>query len=233
MGKAFFITGTGTNIGKTVVTCSLVRQLMQLKKDVIAIKPVISGWDANHSGTDTLQLLTSLKLEHTQENILKVSPWRFKAPLAPSMAASKENQEIDYAKLVEFCKNSTGEHEYLLCEGAGGVAVPLNKDKTTLNLMHDLGFTVVLVAGSYLGSLSHTITAVKAMESLEIQINSIIVNESVDDAVTLEDVVLELKNFIQYPIYPLRRIVNVGVAWEETGDILECLSLCKTNELSS
>lgn len=222
MQKSFFITSTGTNIGKTVVTCSLIKQLQQLKKEVTAIKPVISGWDAKDIMNDTLQILSCLNQPHTQENILKTSPWRFNAPLAPSMAARQENKEIDYIKLVDFCRDSSS-HEYLLCEGAGGVAVPLTQNKTTLNLMCDLNFPVILVVGSYLGSISHTLTAVKTLELFGITINSIIVNES-DNSLFLEDVISELKNFIQYPLYQLHRVTEGRFAWERAESILDCLT---------
>jgi len=209
MSKAFFITGTGTAIGKTYVTCSIIKQLKRSGKDVMAIKPVISGWEEASPENDTMQILSSLALEHSQENIERISPWRFNAPLAPSMAARLENLEIDYHALVEFCKNSTQSHEYLLCEGAGGVIVPLTEKKTTLDLISDLGFKVVLVAGTYLGAISHTLTAVKSLEAVGAEIHSIIVNES-EDGVAIDDTILELENFTKHSIYTLRRNAKIS-----------------------
>jgi dethiobiotin synthetase len=204
MGNKFFITGTGTDIGKTFVTCSLIKQLKESDKNISAIKPVISGWEDGSNINDTVQILSALKLPHTQENIQKISPWRFKAPLAPSMAARIEGGVIDYNALVEFCKNAASRTDYFLCEGAGGVIVPLNENKTTLDLMCDIGLPAILVAGTYLGAISHTLTAIKTLESSGIKIHCIIVNES-ENSVNLEDTVAELKNFTQHNLSPIRR----------------------------
>ncbi len=216
MKKSFFITGTGTGIGKTVVTCALVKQLREQGRDVLAIKPVISGWE-DSAENDTLQILSSIGLPYSQENIEKISPWRFAAPLAPSMAARIEGKKIDYKAIVDFCKTSANAHEYLLCEGAGGVAVPLNNTKTTLDLMCDLQFPVILVCGTYLGAISHALTAIKTLESAGISIHTIIVNES-ENGVSLADTVLELKNFIDYPIIPIARVAtDGGFVWERVS----------------
>jgi dethiobiotin synthetase len=202
MSKAFFITGTGTEIGKTFVTCEFIRQLKQSGKDVMAIKPVISGWEDNSPHNDTMQILNALGLPDL--SIDKISPWRFEAPLAPSMAARIAGKEIDYTALVQFCKNSVKSHEYLLCEGAGGVIVPITSKKTTLDLICDTGFAAILIAGTYLGAISHALTAIKSLENSGVEIHKIIVNESVG-GVAIEETIAELRNFTNNTINHLRR----------------------------
>ncbi len=223
MGNAFFITGTGTDIGKTVVTCSLIKQLLEAGKNVMAIKPIISGWEDDITN-DTFQILTSLGMPHSQENINKISPYRFKAPLAPSMAAKKEGRIIDYNSVIEFCKAAQESHEYFFCEGAGGVAVPINENKTTLDLMADLQFPAFLVCGTYLGAISHALTAIKSMETMGIKIHAVIVNESLS-GIGLSDTILELQNFINYPIIPMNRVTdNNKSVWKKTVNILSSIS---------
>ena len=230
MTKRFFITGTGTDIGKTIVTCSLAKQLTAAGYNVSAIKPMISGWNEEDS-SDTKQILNSLNLPHSEKNIDKISPWRFSAPLAPSIAAKLEHKEINYSDLVDFCNGSKYHFQskgedmelVLLCEGAGGVIVPLNENKTTLDLMRDLKFDIILVSGSYLGAMSHTLTAIKTLEAASLKIKAIIVNES-ENSVGLNDTVAELEKFTNHPIYKLRRVTNpTGFAWEGTDNILKCL----------
>jgi dethiobiotin synthetase len=120
-----------------------------------------------------------------------------------------ENLEIDYPRLVEFCKNATKANEYLLCEGAGGVIVPLTSQKTTLDLMADLGFKVFLVAGTYLGAISHALTAIKSLELAGAKIQAILLNES-EGGVVIQDTMFELQNFTSYKIHPLRRNENIS-----------------------
>ncbi|HWN38339.1 MAG TPA: molybdopterin-guanine dinucleotide biosynthesis protein MobB, partial [Gammaproteobacteria bacterium] len=83
----FFITSSGTGIGKTFVTRQLIAELKAAGRRVRALKPVASGFDAaDAEGSDTLQLLRALALEPTAANLDAVSPWRFAAPLSPDMA---------------------------------------------------------------------------------------------------------------------------------------------------
>lgn len=216
MNNNFFITGTGTGIGKTFVTCALIRQLGNAGYNVHAIKPVITGWSNDDLKSDTAEILKALNLNCSNENVNYVSPWRFAAPLAPGMAAALENQPIVYDELVDKIKDYTGKSGYLLCEGAGGVMVPLTDTKTTLDLMRDINFKVVLVAGTYLGAISHTLTAISALELKSIKIKAIIVNES-EEGVGLTETFNELKKFTRHPMYQMRRVSK------SVDNILGCL----------
>lgn len=222
MQKSFFITSTGTGIGKTVVTCSLINQLRNADENIMAIKPLISGWEDNIHTNDTLQILTSLGLSASQKNIDKISPWRFTAPLAASMAARKENREIDYAAVVDFCKNASlnTDKGYFFIEGAGGVMAPIAENKTCLDLIIDLNIPAILVVGSYLGTISHTLTAIKAMEASGVKIQVIIINESTDCPIPLEETIVELQKFTHHQIYPLKRIKKSGFSWEYADNLL-------------
>src|SRR5436305_15323969 len=96
---ALFVTATGTGIGKTFVTAGLIGELRAAGRSVQAIKPVVSGFDpANMASSDPVVLLEALGLSHTHFD--SISPWRFKAPLAPDMAASHEGRALDFPALV-------------------------------------------------------------------------------------------------------------------------------------
>jgi dethiobiotin synthetase len=195
--QKFFITATGTGIGKTVVTTTLCHQLRKTGKKVAAIKPVISGYDPLDRSNDTALILDSLGLDATEENIGKVSPWRLAAPLSPDMAAENEGKKIDIGEVVAFCKGwEIKDFDILLAEGAGGVCVPLNDTSTILDLMVELGFKIILVTGSYLGTISHTLTAFNTMHARGLAIHALIINESENSPVDMVRTKDSITNFI-------------------------------------
>src|SRR5512144_2923982 len=160
-----FVTGNGTDVGKTFVTAKLIAELRAARRSVLALKPVASGFDAeNVAATDTGVLLDALDLPATPANVDAVSPWRFAAPLSPDMAAARERRRVPFTDLVEFCRAPRAA-DVVLIEGIGGVMVPLDDTHTVLDWIVELGAPVLLVAGSYLGTLSHTLTAVAALRA--------------------------------------------------------------------
>ena len=195
--KRVFITASGTGIGKTFVTSLLIRQLRAKGRSVCALKPLITGYtDETAHESDTRHLLDALGLPMNAENISSVSPWRFDAPLAPNMAAQREGRQIDLKEVIAFCNAArSGAQDYLLIEGVGGVMVPLNDHYTVREWIMILQMPALLVTGSYLGSISHTLTALEALQSKGIQIAGIVVSESVHSTVPLDETVAALERF--------------------------------------
>jgi dethiobiotin synthetase len=191
-----FVTGTGTGVGKTWVSCGILRQ-----EGGRGVKPVMSGFDpAEPEASDAGQLLAAMGLAATGDNIAAISPWRFAAPLSPDMAAAREGRAVPFDSLIEFCRQPG----LALIEGVGGVAVPLDDRHTVLDWMAALGFPVLLVAGSYLGTLSHTLTAVMALRQYGLSLAGIVVNETVGSTVALDETVTTLRRHCRAPIHALR-----------------------------
>ena len=163
--SAIFITATGTDVGKTFVAASLIRHLRQMGRLVDAIKPVVSGFDPAQAATsDPGVLLHALGLPATASEIDRISPWRFRAALSPDLAAEREGRSIDVDTVVSFCQTAIDRRrDILLIEGIGGVMVPLDGERTILDVMMALQLPLILVAGSYLGTISHTLTALDAL----------------------------------------------------------------------
>ena len=191
-----FITSSGTGIGKTFVTRQLIAELKAAGRRVRALKPVASGFDAAHpEGSDTGELLRALALEPTAANLDAVSPWRFAAPLSPDMAAARERRTIPFAALVAHCRAAGRSGDVTLIEGIGGVMVPLNDRHTVLDWMVALTCPVILVTGSYLGSLSHALTSIDALGPRSIAIRTVVVNETPGSTVPLTETVATLARF--------------------------------------
>jgi dethiobiotin synthetase len=210
MQKRFFITATGTGIGKSFITAALVRQAHAGKHSVMAYKPVISGFDpAQAADSDTGLLLAALSLPPTPQNVECISPWRFREPLAPSMAARIEKSELDFTQLADTTRAMTaGTEDVVLIEGVGGVMVPLDDSHTVIDWIAELKIPALLVAGNYLGTLSHTLTALEALEIRRIPVGAIIINESENDAVDLNATRDELARRIDVRLLTVHRNDN-------------------------
>jgi dethiobiotin synthetase len=165
---AIFITATGTDVGKTYVAASLIRHLRQMGRLVDALKPVVSGFDPEQAvASDPGVLLHALGLPVTMAEIDRISPWRFGAALSPDLAARREGRGIDVDAVVAFCQTAIDQRrDILLIEGVGGVMVPLDEQRTILDVMMALQLPLILVAGSYLGTISHTLTALDAVAAI-------------------------------------------------------------------
>lgn len=190
--STFFVTATGTGIGKTYITAGLARLLRRQDKPVRVLKPVISGYDpAGPASHDTDILLDAMGVPATPDAIAAVSPWRFAAPLSPDMAADREGRVVPFNEVVSFCREAMTHPGPLLIEGVGGVMVPLDARRTVLDWMAALGCPALLVTGSYLGTLSHTLTALSALRSAGVPVAGIVVNESAK-SIPLEELAASL-----------------------------------------
>ena len=205
---AIFVTATGTDIGKTFVTTGLIRHWQAAGKTVAAIKPVASGYDpAQAAASDPGVLATALGRPVSETEIEKISPWRFRAPLAPDLAAAREGRSIDFNALVEFCRQEAARSPgTLLIEGVGGVMVALDDRHTVLDWITMLRFPLLVVTGSYLGSMSHTLTALHVLAQRKLDIAAVVVDESPASPVAMNDTVGTLARFTDIPIIALPRL---------------------------
>lgn len=216
MARACFVTATGTDVGKTFVMCELIAAAMRRSLRVRASKPVMSGFDPGAAaGSDAGRLLAALGQPVEPRGIAEISPWRFTAPLSPDMAAAREGRQIDVAALNALCRDEIDrahrDDALLLIEGVGGVAVPLDDRHTVLDWMQSVAAPAVVVAGSYLGTLSHTLTAVAALRGRGIPIAAVVVSESAESPVPLAETVATLERFVTtVPVLAVRRRVAPG-----------------------
>ena len=192
-----FVTSSGTGIGKTLVTLTLIAELKAAGRRVRALKPVASGFDAAHpEDSDTALLLRAQELEPTAANLDAVSPWRFAAPLSPDMAAARERRKIPFDALVAHCRAAGRSGEVTLIEGIGGVMVPLDTEHTVLDWIAALEAPALLVVGSYLGTLSHGLTAIAALRTRGVTLAGVVVSESEEQPVPAAETAATLGRFI-------------------------------------
>jgi dethiobiotin synthetase len=203
---AIFITATGTNVGKTQVVASLIRHLRQFGRTVEAIKPIVCGYDnARAAASDPGTLIAALGLPFSPESIDRVSPWRFRAAMSPDLAARHEGRTIDVDGVVAFCQTAIERRrDVLLIEGVDGIMVPLDESRTILDVMMTLSLPLILVAGSYRGTVSHTLTALDSLFRRDMKLLATIVNETPDSTEPLDEVVASIGRFTE-PVIGLPR----------------------------
>ena len=194
---AIFITATGTDVGKTFVTSGLIRHFLQAGRAVDAIKPVVSGFDpAELAASDPGALLAALGRPLTLEQVQRISPWRFAAPLSPDQAAARQGRAIDFAAVADFCRAAmAASREHLFIEGIGGIMVPLDASHTVLDLISALRVPLLLVAGSHVGTISHTLTALQVVARRNLDVAAIVVSESAGSAACLDETVATIARF--------------------------------------
>ncbi len=204
---AVYVTATGTDIGKTFVTARLAQCLRRRGHRVSIFKPVCSGFDPhNAAASDPALLLQAIGEDASLAAIEAIAPWRFAAPLSPDMAAQREGRPIDFSALCAFCKKAAEAIEdIVLIEGIGGLMVPLTACETIADLIAALSIPALLITGTYVGSLSHTLTALEVMHARRLALAGLIVNETPGSAASLEDTCATLRNFAaEAPIFGLR-----------------------------
>lgn len=227
MTRSFFITGTGTGIGKTLITAGLCHQLTQGGYRVGTCKPVVSGFSYDDTHSDPAVILRSLGRPVTREQINTLSPWRYRAALSPHMAAWAEGRAPGAAEVVEACRQAAQDVDVALAEGAGGIMCPVNDHETMLDVCAALGWPVVLVAGTYLGALSHTLTALSALDARGIALRAVVLSESEEGAVALADTEKSIRMFAptDSALYTVPRLPVQEDLWKHLPDLTAlCLS---------
>jgi len=191
---AIFVTGTGTDVGKTFLSAALIRHWRAAGHVVAAFKPVVSGFDPASAATSDPGVLLAA-LDRPITDIETISPWRFAAPLSPDMAATREGRALDFDAIVEFSHQAAESADRVLIEGVGGIMVPLDERHTVLDWMSALRLPVLLVAGSTLGTISHTLTALRVLAQRNLTVVAVAVSESVTPGAPLDETVAVIARF--------------------------------------
>lgn len=198
--KRIFITGTDTDVGKTLVTSCLIEKFQQAKYSVIAIKPVAAGcvWlDGQLKNSDALILQQSMDQRISYD---LVNPIALESPIAPHIAAGKENKNLSVQSLQMQCNLSQHQSDILLVEGAGGWLVPLNDTETLADFVLAESMEVILVVGLKLGCISHALLTIKAIEATGLKLVGWVANLIDPDMSVVAENMGTLKQRINAPL---------------------------------
>ena len=161
MGRAWFVTGTDTEVGKTAISCALLKAAEAQGLRTAAVKPVAAGCDAQGHNDDALQLMECMteSMDYAQ-----VNPVALRAAIAPHIAAEQEGRRMQAARIAGLCRGvMLGGADFTLIEGAGGWRVPINPRETLADVAVHLQLGVILVVGMRLGCINHALLSAEAI----------------------------------------------------------------------
>ncbi len=201
MKKRFFITGTDTDVGKTYVSCALLKALNQQGYSTMALKPLACGGAVGPEGlrnADVLALQAAMSLPLSGEQI---NPILFEPPIAPHLAALQVQKTLSAQEVWEACKETlTIAADYTLIEGCGGWLVPLNGRETLADFVPYLECEVILVVGMRIGCLNHALLSVHNIQERGLKLAGWVANCVDPHMLSREDNIKSLQERIEAPL---------------------------------
>jgi len=176
MNKGFFVTGTDTGVGKTVVAGALVLALKAMGLNACGMKPVESGCVRGPGGLVPADSVFLRELSGEEGPLEEFTPYRFASPLAPMPAAELEGIEIDPIVIMNAYGNIASRHDAVVMEGIGGLLVPLTPVWSVADLALETGLPLVVVASPFLGTLNHTLLTVRYAQGMGIKVAGVVIN---------------------------------------------------------
>jgi dethiobiotin synthetase len=167
-----FVTGTGTEVGKTVVAAVLARTLAEEGKRVAVFKPAVTGLEEEGETDHALLRRASGSSQSDKE----IAPYRFQPPASPHLAAALAGEEIDPERLRQAAGAAAASADAIVCEGVGGLLVPLSPTYLVRDLAVDLGYPLVIVASPGLGTINHTLLTLESARSAGLEVTAVVLN---------------------------------------------------------
>lgn len=169
VAKGFFVTGTGTEVGKTVVAAVLAHELRQQGASVAVFKPAVTGLE-EPGETDHALLRRAAGSEQSDDEI---APYRYGPPAPPHLAAAQADEEID-PELLYNAAQAAGGADRLVCEGVGGLLVPLASNYLIRDFALALGLPLLVAASPGLGTINHTLLTIEAARAVGLTIAAVV-----------------------------------------------------------
>jgi dethiobiotin synthetase len=167
-----FVTGTGTEVGKTIVAAVLARTLAAEGKRVAVFKPAVTGLEEEGESDPALLRRASGSDQSDDE----IAPYRYQPPASPHLAAALAGEEIDPERLRQAAAAAAAYADAIVCEGVGGLLVPLSPTHLVRDLAADLGYPLVVVASPGLGTINHTLLTLESARAAGLEVASVVVN---------------------------------------------------------
>ena len=178
--NSLFVTGTDTDVGKTCVTAGIVNHLSKMNIDVGVMKPFASGYKANDDSiSEDVEIL--LKYSKAKDPVELVNPYYFEIPTSPYEACMKLNREIDISKVVDAYNQLASNHDVVIVEGIGGIMTPISQNYFVSDLISDLNLNSIIVTGSKIGSVNHTMLTYQHSKQKNLNFKGFIANQNVSD----------------------------------------------------
>jgi len=194
---SYFVTGTDTGVGKTLISCALLHAFAAQNLRVVGMKPVAAGCDDNDQNEDAKQLRAA-------SNILasygQINPYNFFHPTAPHIAARNAGVSIDFARILTSFRELTSQADVVIVEGIGGFKVPLNEKQDSAELAQQFKLPVILVVGMRLGCMNHALLTADAIAAYGLRLAGWVANILDADMHALRDHIAALEQRMDAPL---------------------------------
>ena len=205
--KSLFVTGTDTDVGKTCVSASIVKNLRDMDIDVGVMKPFASGHKKNsNSLPQDVEIL--MKYSGSQDPIDLVNPYFFEIPTSPYDAAKILVQKINLQKVIDAYNKLLSSHDLVIVEGIGGLMTPITQNYFVSNLISELDIDTIIVMGSKLGTVNHTLLTYEHCKQMHLKLKGFIINQTEPNGYELTNLkqqIMELTSQIVYCAIPYHR----------------------------
>jgi len=175
-GASFFVTGTDTGVGKTLVSCAMLHRLRARGLRALGMKPVAAGVEVTPEGPVNPDVVALRKASSWPAPLRQVNPYCFEPPVAPHLAANAAGVRIEIASILQAFQMLRGSADAIVVEGVGGFLVPLNEREDAADMAVELALPVVLVVGMRLGCLNHALLTQQAIAARSLRLAGWIAN---------------------------------------------------------
>jgi len=193
----YFVTGTDTGVGKTLICCALLYAFAAEGQRVVGMKPVAAGCDDDERNEDVKKLRAASNVLATYGQI---NPYSFIHPVAPHIAARNAGVRIDFSRILTSYNELTSQADVVIVEGIGGFKVPLNEKQDSAELAQQLGLPVILVVGMRLGCLNHALLTAEAIGACGLKLAGWVANVLDADMLALRDNIAALEQRLAAPL---------------------------------
>jgi len=227
--RGFFVTGTGTEVGKTVVAAVVAHSLAAEGKRVAVFKPAVTGLEEPGETDHTLLRRAAGSSQSDEE----IAPYRYDPPASPHLAAAQAGEEIDPERLREGARAAAAGADVFVCEGVGGLLVPLvwrldrdMRDKGANYLVRDfavdLGLPVIVAASPGLGTINHTLLTVESARAVGLNVAAVVLTPWPEQPSAIESSNREtIESLAAVPVHTLPSLdLSAPATWPPMGRIV-------------
>ncbi len=193
----YFVTGTDTGVGKTLISCALLYAFAAQGKTVAGMKPVAAGCEEDGLNEDVKSLRAATNI---LASLGQINPYSFLHPIAPHIAAHNAGVHINFERILESFHELVTQADVVIVEGAGGFQIPLNDTQDSADLAIALGLPVIVVVGMRLGCLNHALLTLRAINDCGLQCAGWVANVIDADMAMLDENILALQQRIKSPL---------------------------------
>ena len=209
--KSLFVTGTDTDVGKTCVSASIVKNLRDMGIDVGVMKPFASGYKKNSSSLpQDVEILMKYSDSHDPTDL--INPYFFEIPTSPYDASKILGQKISLQKITDAYDKLLLSHDLVIVEGIGGLMTPITRNYFVSNLISELDIDTIIVTGSKLGTVNHTMLTYEHCKQMHLKLKGFVINQT-------EPTGYELSNLKQQIMELTNQTVYCTIPYQENFDL--------------